>query len=128
MRLPVVVLGLGMLASTSVLAATATASFGVSVTVVSSCRTSAPSPAASSPHTNAISNTAPDIAIDCTLPTPHNIDIGSTVVSEPVAGTQKLGRSGTGKYHARTFDTHAENDESLPPGTHPGTVFVTISY
>ncbi len=90
MRHSIVVLGLGMLASTSVLAATVSTSFGVSVTVVSSCKASSPSPATSSPRANAISNTAPNIAIDCTVPTPHNIDIRATAVSESVAATPKL--------------------------------------
>ncbi len=128
MRYSVAVLGLSMLASTPVLAATVSASFGISVTVVSSCRTSSPSPATSSLRTNAISNTAPTIAVDCTLPTPHKIDIGTTVVSESNAATPKLDGNATGRLHARTFDTRAADDESLPPGTHSGTVFVTISY
>ena len=132
MRHSFVVLALSLLemglASKSSLAATVSTSFGVSVTVVSSCRALPSLPAVSSPRTNTISSIAPDVAVDCTLPTPHNVEIRTTVVSESIAATQKLDGNAMGRYHARTFDTRAADDESLSHGTYPDVTVVTISY
>jgi len=127
MRNSVTALAFSMLASTSMLAATVSASFSVSVTVVSTCRTSLP-PATSSPRTDVISNTGSNIAVDCTLPTPHNIDIGASVVPESIAANPTLDGIVTRTYRARTSNTRSADNESLPPVTDPGTVFVTISY
>ncbi len=132
MRYAFVVLALGFLgtvpASKSLLAATVSSSFGVSVTVVSSCTALSSSPALSSPRANTISNAAPNVAIDCTVPTPHNVDIVAATESEPIAATQKVNGNAKERHVAPAFDMHRVNVESLPPGTHRETILVTISY
>ena len=80
------------LASRPALAATATASFSVTATVVSNCQISVPATASVS-YTTMRANAASLASVNCTSPTPYNVSLstelapGVTVTTRTTAGS-----------------------------------------
>jgi spore coat protein U-like protein len=123
------VLGLlgAVLASKPAPAATATASFAVSATVVSSCQASPPSAAAYG-AASTVTNAASAVAVTCTLPTPYSVVARAAVASEASAATRKTIATGNYSLQSHPLDAHSADEQELPPVTHPETIIVTVSY
>lgn len=117
-------LGMG-LASNLAQAATATASFAVSATVVSSCQASPPPATAYGTFAAGTTNAASAVVVTCTLPTPYRVV--ARTASEPSATTGKTIGAGNGS-QSHSLDVHNANEQDLPPGTHPETIVVTVAY
>jgi len=122
-----VLLGAGT-ASKPAPAATSTASFTVSATVVSSCQASPPSAAAHGTFSASMTNAASAVAVTCTLPTPYSVVARAVVASEAGAPTRRTTAAGSGFSQARSVDTHGANEQELPPEAHPGIIVVTVTY
>ena len=92
MKLASVAFALGFLASgfasKPALAATLSSSFSVSVTIVSSCRASAPATAFGAYTAAGVNATSP-ASITCTSPTPYNVSLSAELVPSAIATTQK---------------------------------------
>jgi spore coat protein U-like protein len=121
-------LGAG-LASKPAKAATATASFAVSATVVSSCQASPPSATTYGSFAATLANAASPLAVTCTLPTPYSVVARAAVASEARrAATRKTTGAGNGSSQSHPLGGHTTNEQDLPPVTPPDTITVTVSY
>lgn len=143
------------LASTPVLAATTSASFGVSVMVLASCQVSAPA-AAFGTNTTAGGNAASTVAVACTNPVPYNIDSGAGLTSGTArkitgpasalpggallpdsthtvnwsrkAGMEAVARSGNGSSQLHGLYGQSAEGRQLAPGANADSVTVTVTY
>lgn len=122
-----VLLGAGT-ASKPAPAATSTASFTVSATVVSMCQASPPSAAAHGTFAASMTNAASAVAVTCTLPTPYSVVARAAVISEAGAPTRKTTGAGNGLSQSHPLDAHSANEHDLPPVTDPETIIVTVTY
>lgn len=120
-------LGAG-LASTTALAATATASFAVSATVVSSCQATPPSVATYRTSAATITNAASSVAVTCTIPTPYNVVAHAVVASEAGAVIRKTSEAGNGSSPSHPLDAYNANERDLASVPHPETILFTVTY
>lgn len=74
------------LAARPALAATSTASFGVSVTVQAACQVSAPA-RVSGAYATAAANAASSLSVACTNPTPYNVKLSAGQTASAVKKT-----------------------------------------
>ena len=116
------------LASGFASAATATASFAVSATVVSSCQASPSSAAFYGVSAARMTNAASSVAITCTLPTPYSVVARAVVASERDAVIGKSTDRANNSSPLHPADAHYSNEENLPPVTHSETIIVSVSY
>jgi spore coat protein U-like protein len=121
------------LASRPVLAATQTASFSVTVTVVSSCQISAPAIAPGS-YTAARANPTSPVSVNCTMPTPYNVSYRTDPAPSVTVTTRKSASPETAPGTSNRFPqpdaasgqpAGAQHDT---PGTNADLVTVTITY
>lgn len=82
------------LASRPALAATATASFSVTATVLASCQVSAPASAYGA-NTAARVNAASPASVTCTSPTPYNVSLSAELAPSVTVTTRKTAGSAT---------------------------------
>jgi len=121
------------LASTPALAATATASFSVSATVLSSCQVSAPA-TAYGVFTAARATAASPASVICTSPTPYNASLSAeltpsvTVTTRKTAGAGTLPRTGNGPSQQRNSNGRTAWSQYVAPGAFADSVTVTITY
>ena len=116
------------LASKTASAATATASFVVSATVVSGCQASPPSAAVNGASTTTMTNAASSVAVTCTLPTPYSVIARAAVPSEAGAVIRKSTDAANGSSPLHPADVHYTKEQDLPLVTRPETIIVTVSY
>lgn len=83
------------LASRPAVAATASASFGVSATVQATCLVSA-SAVTSGIYPGAVLNATSSVSVTCTHPTPYNAGFSAGLASGAAVVTQKMSGSGSG--------------------------------
>jgi spore coat protein U-like protein len=146
------------LASRPALAATQTASFSVTVTVVSSCRASAPATAFGTYTAAGVNATSP-ASVACTSPTPYNVSLSAELVPSAIATTQKTtvsasdslnhallldsahtvnsGRTagadtvagtGSGSFKPNAFYRQAAGAQLVASGAFADSVMVTVTY
>jgi len=116
------------LAPTPACAATASASFSVSATVVSSCQATPHLSAANGTPAFALANAASSVAIACTLPTPYTIAARAVTVSAAGTENHKAPVPGTDFLPSHSRDTNNANEQTLPPVPHTEAIMVTVSY
>jgi spore coat protein U-like protein len=104
------------LASRPALAATSTASFSVTVTVVSSCQVSAPA-TASGTYTGTRANAATPVSVACTNHTPYNVSHSTGLTPSVTEITRKTPGSDT--------EAGTSNGAAQSPGAYD---FVTVTY
>jgi spore coat protein U-like protein len=155
MALGVLALGLALRPA---LAATATASFTVSATVVSGCQAT-PNTQSFKSYTAATANATSTISVTCDRPTPYVVSLDSTVAPSESATIGKVTGSGSALpggaqpsspqhtiNRARTISTGtaagassgspqysavlelARKAENLAPGAYPDAIMVSITY
>jgi hypothetical protein len=106
--------------SGSAFAVTSSASFGVTATVVSSCRAALPLVADGAD----VRKGASSVAVTCTLPTSYSINTRAAVASETAAMMPRL--AGNGRSSPQIFPTAGERE--LPADEHPNAIIVTVAY
>ena len=121
------------LASRPVLAATQTASFSVTATIVSSCQISAPATASRS-YTAARANAAFPVSVNCTMPTPYNVSYRTDPAPNVTVTTRKRTDTGTepgtstGSPQQDAASGQPAGAQHDTPGTNADLVTVTITY
>jgi spore coat protein U-like protein len=122
------------LASTPVLAATATASFSVTATVSASCQVSAPATAFGA-YTAVKANVASPASVNCTSPTPYNVSLSAelvpsaTITTRKTAGAYAMPGTAHGSSHPyASYGQTAGGAQSVAPGAFADSVTVTITY
>ena len=132
MRSVSVVLALGVLAAvlapTPACAATATASFSVSATVVSSCQATPPVSVARGTSALTLANAASSVAITCMLPTPYTVTARTVTVSAAATENHKAAATGNDFLPSHPRDVQNANNQALPPVQHHEAIIVTVSY
>ncbi len=98
-------------------AASSSASFSVTATVVSSCRASLPGAA----EVVYVRNSTSSVAVTCTLPTSYSIHTRAAVAS--TAAVQRV--VGTSRNSSEVLRT---GGEELPTGVQSNAIVVTITY
>jgi len=140
------------LASSSVLAATSTASFGVSATVESSCQAAGPATAFGSYPTASRS----PVSVTCTVLTPYTVSFSAELTSgnaektlnpskplkgfvlpsatalvvdrNRMAGTSAAAATGNGSSHARTLFGQPAWAQNVASGAFADAVTITVTY
>jgi spore coat protein U-like protein len=143
------------LAPRPALAATASASFAVTVTVQAACQVSAPATAFGT-YATAGARATSAISVACTIPTPYNVsrsaglaasDTRRVTASAPVltsdasltnfarsiyrgrmAGTNPMAGSGNGASQPYTVSGLTAGARFVAPGAYADTITVTVSY
>jgi len=134
MKYTTLAVALGFMASAlAVLAATQTASFSVTATVVSSCQISTPATASRS-YTAARVSPASPVSINCTMPTPYNVSYSTSPAPSVTVTTRKTAGPETTSGTSNRFSpldaisgqpAEAQHDT---PGTNADLVTVTVTY
>jgi spore coat protein U-like protein len=134
MKYTTLAVALGFMASAlAVLAATQTASFSVTATVVSSCQISAPATASRS-YTAARANPASPVSVNCTMPTPYNVSYRTdpapsvTVTTRKTASPETAPGTSTGSPQPDAASGQPAGAQHDAPGTNADLVTVTITY
>ncbi len=115
------------LASKPAHAATLTASFSVSATVVSSCRASAPATAFGT-YSAAGTNATSSVSVTCTNPTPYNVSYGTSLATSATATKRKM--AGPARGSSQPYAGYGRTAWSQPvaPGAFADSVTVTVAY
>jgi len=137
MKFPVLAFALCILASglasRPVLAATRTASFSVTATVVSSCQVSAPATASGTYTATRPSPTSP-VSVTCTRPTPYNVSYSDgpppsvTKTTQKTAGSEAFHGTGSRSSRADTASGQSKGEKHDAPGADVDVVTVTVAY
>jgi spore coat protein U-like protein len=134
MKYTTLAVALGFMASAlAVLAATQTASFSVTATVVSSCQISAPATASRSYIATRASSASP-ASINCTMPTPYNVSYSTgpapsvTVTTRKAAGPEAAPGTGNKSPPSDAISGQPAEAQHDTPGTNADLVTVTVTY
>lgn len=116
------------LASRPVSAATSTASFAVSATVVSICQATSPPSAAYGTFGSSLTKAASSVAVTCNLPTPYSVVAHAAETPEASAFTRKSAGAGYGSSHSHFLEAHSEDQPDRSPRPHSEAIIVTVTY
>ena len=137
MKFLTLTLALGFLALAQVsrpaLAATITASFSVTATILSSCQVAAPATAPGT-YTATRANITSSVSVTCTNPTPYNVSYSAglapsaTTTTRKAAGPDTVAGTGSRSSQPDTVSGQSAGAQHVVPDAYTDLVTATITY